>query len=231
MENYKMVAKTFFGFEELLEKELVQLGAQQVQKGTRMVSFYGDKGFMYKANLALRTALKILKPIHTFKATHEKGLYAGIQAIDWSTYLSVQQSFVIETTIYSETFTHSQFVSLKVKDAIVAAYGQLRIGNPLDQNNHVGPLIDTHAVELYNKALAQVVAEGGKILVEGGVLTGAGYESGCYVKPAIAEAKNDFAIVQHETFAPVLYLLKYSGDVTEAIEIQNGVAQGLSSAG
>ena len=118
----------------------------------------------------------------------------------------------------------------KVKDAIVVAYGQLRIGNPLDQNNHVGPLIDTHAVEQYNKALAQVVAEGGKILVEGGVLTGAGYESGCYVKPAIAEAKNDFAIVQHETFAPVLYLLKYSGDVTEAIEIQNGVAQGLSSA-
>lgn len=118
----------------------------------------------------------------------------------------------------------------KVKDAILAAYGQLRIGNPLDQNNHVGPLIDTHAVEQYNKALAQVVAEGGKILVEGGVLTGPGYESGCYVKPAIAEAKNDFAIVQHETFAPVLYLLKYSGDVTEAIEIQNGVAQGLSSA-
>ncbi|MBS1535415.1 MAG: aldehyde dehydrogenase family protein [Bacteroidetes bacterium] len=118
----------------------------------------------------------------------------------------------------------------KVKDAIVAAYGQLRIGNPLDQNNHVGPLIDTHAVELYNKALEQVVAEGGKILVEGGVLSGQGYESGCYVKPAIAEAKNSFAIVQHETFAPVLYLLKYSGDVTEAIEIQNGVAQGLSSA-
>lgn len=118
----------------------------------------------------------------------------------------------------------------KVKDAVVAAYGQLRIGNPLDQNNHVGPLIDTHAVEQYNKALAQVVAEGGEILVEGGVLTGEGYESGCYVKPAIAAAKNDFAIVQHETFAPVLYLLKYSGDVTEAIEIQNGVAQGLSSA-
>ncbi len=118
----------------------------------------------------------------------------------------------------------------KVKDAIVAAYGQLRIGNPLDQNNHVGPLIDTQAVEAYNKALAQVVAEGGKILVEGGVLSGDGYESGCYVKPAIAEAKNSFAIVQHETFAPVLYLLKYSGDVTEAIEIQNGVAQGLSSA-
>lgn len=118
----------------------------------------------------------------------------------------------------------------KVKDAIVAAYGQLRIGNPLDQNNHVGPLIDKDAVAMYEKALSQVVAEGGKIIVEGGVLSGAGYESGCYVKPAIAEAENTFQIVQHETFAPILYLLKYSGNVQDAIAIQNGVAQGLSSA-
>ncbi len=118
----------------------------------------------------------------------------------------------------------------KVRDAIVGAYGQLRIGNPLDQNNHVGPLIDVQAVEAYQRALDQVVAEGGKLIVPGGVLSGAGYESGCYVKPAIAEAQNQFKIVQHETFAPVLYLLKYSGDVTQAIEIQNGVAQGLSSA-
>ena len=118
----------------------------------------------------------------------------------------------------------------KVKDAVTSAYNQLRIGNPLDEKNHVGPLIDTHAVEMYNKALKQVVAEGGKILVEGGVLSGEGYESGCYVKPAIAEANNSFEIVQHETFAPVLYLLKYSGDVHNAIQVQNGVAQGLSSA-
>lgn len=118
----------------------------------------------------------------------------------------------------------------QVKDALVAAYGQLRIGNPLDQNNHVGPLIDTQAVAMYEEALKQVVAQGGKIAVEGGVLSGEGYESGCYVKPAIAEANNDFPIVQHETFAPVLYLLKYSGDVHNAITIQNGVAQGLSSA-
>jgi aldehyde dehydrogenase (NAD+) len=118
----------------------------------------------------------------------------------------------------------------KVRDAIVGAYGQLRIGNPLDERNHVGPLIDTDAVSAYKKALDQVVAEGGKILVEGGVLEGEGYESGCYVKPAIAEAKNDMSIVQHETFAPVLYLLKYSGDVENAIALQNGVAQGLSSA-
>jgi aldehyde dehydrogenase (NAD+) len=118
----------------------------------------------------------------------------------------------------------------KVKDAIVAAYGQLRIGNPLDENNHVGPLIDVDAVSNYNNALEQVVAQGGKIIVEGGVLSGEGYESGCYVKPAIAEADNSFPIVQHETFAPVLYLIKYSGSVEDALEAQNGVAQGLSSA-
>jgi aldehyde dehydrogenase (NAD+) len=93
----------------------------------------------------------------------------------------------------------------KVRDALVSAYGQLRIRESIDENNHVGPLIDTHAVQMYNHALAKVV-EGGKIIVEGGVLSGEGYESGCYVKPAIAEANNSFEIVQHETFAPVLYL-------------------------
>lgn len=118
----------------------------------------------------------------------------------------------------------------QVKDAIVAAYNQLRIGNPLDENNHVGPLIDTDAVKNYQEALKKVVEEGGKIVVEGGVLEGEGYESGCYVKPAIAEADNSYDIVQHETFGPVLYLLKYSGDVENAIAIQNGVVQGLSSA-
>ena len=118
----------------------------------------------------------------------------------------------------------------KVKNAVVDAYKQLRIGNPLDENNHVGPLIDTDAVNMYKNALEKVVEEGGNIVVEGGVLSGEGYESGCYVKPAIAEAKPEFEIVQHETFAPVLYLLKYSGDVENAIDIQNGVAQGLSSA-
>ena len=115
----------------------------------------------------------------------------------------------------------------KVRDAVVNAYKQIKIGNPLDENNHVGPLIDTSAVSMYNVALEKVVAEGGQVLVEGGVLMGEGYESGCYVKPAIAEAKNNFKIVQHETFAPVLYLLKYSGGVENAIEIQNDVPQGL----
>ena len=118
----------------------------------------------------------------------------------------------------------------EVKEALVSAYGQLRIGNPLDETNHVGPLIDKDAVKMYQEALENVVNEGGKILVEGAVLDGPGYESGCYVKPAIAEAENSYQIVQHETFAPVLYLIKYSGDIENAIAIQNGVNQGLSSA-
>ncbi|MEO2070089.1 MAG: aldehyde dehydrogenase family protein [Zunongwangia sp.] len=118
----------------------------------------------------------------------------------------------------------------KVKDAVVDAYQQIKIGNPLDENNHVGPLIDKDAVKNYQNALEKVVEEGGKILVEGGVLEGEGYESGCYVKPAIAEAENHFEIVQHETFAPVLYIMKYKGDVGNALELQNGVRQGLSSA-
>ena len=118
----------------------------------------------------------------------------------------------------------------KVRDAIVGAYGQLTIGNPLDQKNHIGPLIDKEAVNTYLAAIKKAKAEGGKVLVDGGVLSGEGFESGCYVKPAIIEAENQFEIVQHETFAPVLYLMKYSGEVENAIELQNGVAQGLSSA-
>ena len=116
-----------------------------------------------------------------------------------------------------------------VKNRLAAAFGKLVIGNPLDEKNHVGPLIDQQAVEQYLAAIAQVKAAGGKAVVEGGVLTGAGYESGCYVKPAIYEAENHFDIVQHETFAPILYLIKYS-TLPEAIALQNGVPQGLSSA-
>ncbi|WP_138432709.1 L-piperidine-6-carboxylate dehydrogenase [Winogradskyella algicola] len=118
----------------------------------------------------------------------------------------------------------------KVRDAIVGAYKQLTIGNPLDEKNHIGPLIDKDAVNTYLNAIEKAKAEGGNVLVEGGVLEGEGYESGCYVKPAIIEAENDFEIVQTETFAPILYLMRYSGDVENAIEMQNGVAQGLSSA-
>ena len=118
----------------------------------------------------------------------------------------------------------------QVKESLMAAYEQLRIGNPLNEHNHVGPLIDTDAVDAYRSALEKVVQEGGAVLVEGGVLSGEGYESGCYVKPAIVEAKNNFTMVQEETFAPILYLLKYSGGLENALAQQNGVVQGLSSA-
>lgn len=115
------------------------------------------------------------------------------------------------------------------KQKLVKAYGQLRIGNPLDAANHVGPLIDKDAVTMYLKAIEQGKQQGARFIVEGGVLNGEGYESGCYVKPCIAEASNDYPIVQHETFAPILYLMKYN-TIDEAIAMQNGVPQGLSSA-
>ncbi|MAX82031.1 MAG: aldehyde dehydrogenase family protein [Crocinitomicaceae bacterium] len=118
----------------------------------------------------------------------------------------------------------------EVKKALADAYQQLRIGNPLDEHNHVGPVIDKDAVNNYLKAIEKAQEEGGKVLVEGGVLEGEGCESGCYVKPCIIEAENHFEIVQEETFAPILYIMKYSGDVNNALALQNGVKQGLSSA-
>jgi NAD-dependent aldehyde dehydrogenases len=117
----------------------------------------------------------------------------------------------------------------EVKNRLVKAYGQLKIGNPLDETNHVGPLIDVDAVNQYVAAIEKCKKEGGKFIVEGEVLKGKGYESGCYVKPCIAEVKNSYEIVQHETFAPILYLIKYN-TLEEAIAIQNDVPQGLSSA-
>lgn len=117
----------------------------------------------------------------------------------------------------------------EVKSRLASAYSKLVIGNPLDEKNHVGPVIDKDAVDMYLAAIEKVKKEGGKVVVEGGVLSGEGFESGCYVKPAIYEAENHFEIVQHETFAPILYLIKYK-ELAEAIAIQNGVPQGLSSA-
>lgn len=115
-----------------------------------------------------------------------------------------------------------------VKVKLVGAYKQLRIGDPLNEKNHVGPLIDKDAVKMYLDAIEKCKGEGGNIIVEGGVLSGDGYESGCYVKPCIVEAKPGFNIVKHETFAPILYLLKFK-TMDEAIAIQNEVPQGLSS--
>ena len=118
-ENFNMVAKTLFGFEDLLEKELIQLGALHVKKGIRNVAFSGDKGFMYKCNLALRTAVKILKPIHSFNVSSEKDLYDKIYAMDWSKYMKSSGTLAIDATIHSDLFTHSLYIAQKSKDAIV----------------------------------------------------------------------------------------------------------------
>ncbi|SMF69813.1 aldehyde dehydrogenase family protein [Pseudobacteriovorax antillogorgiicola] len=117
----------------------------------------------------------------------------------------------------------------KVKDMLVKAYSGLKIGSPLDESNHVGPLIDTDAVKAMQDAIQAAEKNGGTKVFGGDVLEGDGYESGCYVMPAIIEASNEMEIVQEETFAPILYLLKYSGSVNNAIALQNGVKQGLSS--
>ena len=114
-----MVAKTMFGFEEILAKELRNLGAGNVEEGVRSVFFEGDTGFMYKANLCLRTAIKIVKPIHSFRVRDENDLYKKIYAMDWFDYLSTSTTFAIDATVNSENFTHSLYVSQKTKDAIV----------------------------------------------------------------------------------------------------------------
>ena len=111
---------------------------------------------------------------------------------------------------------------------LVIAYSQIRIGDPLDENNHMGPLIDKDAVSMYLDALNKVKEEGGKTLIEGGLLEGEAFDSGCYVKPSIFEVENNFSVVQDETFAPILYVIKYSS-LDQAIKIQNDVPQGLSS--
>ena len=117
--NFKMVAKTLFGFEDLLAKELLQLGAMDIEKGVRNVSFVGDKGFMYKANLALRTAIKILKPLKTFHIRSEQDLYDAVYKMPWESYLKPTGTLAIDATVHSKVFTHSKFIALKTKDAIV----------------------------------------------------------------------------------------------------------------
>ena len=159
-----MIAKTFFGFEEILVKELQMLGAQDVEPGVRMVSFKGDRGFMYKANLALRTALKILKPIYSFKARDEQSLYKGISGVNWSKFINANQTFVIDATVHSDYFNHSEFVSQKCKDAIVdqfrertgqrpsidKAFPDLRINIHIDKDQ-VSVALDTSGNSLHQR--------------------------------------------------------------------------------
>ena len=125
-DNFKMVAKTFYGFEEILSNELLKLGAQNIEKGSRSVSFYGDKGFMYKANLSLRTAIKILKPIKSFKFKDQDDFYNKIYKVDWEKYLDKDGSFLVSSIVFhSNLFNHSKYVSLKVKDAVVDRFRDL----------------------------------------------------------------------------------------------------------
>lgn len=118
-QNFTMIAKTLFGLEEVLAQELKELGAQDIKQGVRMVSFSGDQGFMYKANMMLRTAIRILKPIYSFKARNEVDLYDGIYHFDWSQYLTAHDTIAVHGTVASQYFNHSQYVALKTKDAIV----------------------------------------------------------------------------------------------------------------
>lgn len=159
-----MVAKTLFGFEEILAKELRNLGAGNVKTGTRNVSFEGDTGFMYKANLCLRTAIKIVKPIHSFSIRNAHDLYRKIYAMDWPNYLSVDATFAIDTTLHSDKFTHSLYVSQKAKDAIADKFRALDgkrpnvdIKNPdiriniHIQNDHCNVSLDSSGSSLHHR--------------------------------------------------------------------------------
>ncbi|GAB5473067.1 MAG: THUMP domain-containing protein [Maribacter sp.] len=142
--NFKMVAKTLFGFEEILGKELRNLGAGHVVEGVRNVSFEGDTGFMYKANLCLRTAIKVLKPIHSFSVRNENELYRKIYTMDWGDYLSVDTTFAIDTTVNSDHFTHSLYVSQKAKDAIVDKFRDTEGKRPSVDVKHPDVRLNIH---------------------------------------------------------------------------------------
>ncbi|MGB0973444.1 MAG: THUMP domain-containing class I SAM-dependent RNA methyltransferase [Flavobacteriaceae bacterium] len=143
-QNFKMVAKTLYGFEELLAKELRNLGAVNVKEGVRNVSFEGDTGFMYKANLCLRTAIKILKPIKTFRVRNEQDLYDQVYKMPWHNYLNPTNTLAINATVFSEAFTHSQFIAYKTKDAIVDKFRNTQGQRPNVDLDHPDIRINVH---------------------------------------------------------------------------------------
>ena len=128
--NFKIVAKTLFGMEKILAKELLDLGAQNIQIGNRIVSFMGDKGFIYKSNLCLHTALKILKPIHKFKANSNEELYSELYNYEWGNYMNESNTFIFDSVLSGNIFTHSLFVSQKAKDALVDKFRDQNINRP-----------------------------------------------------------------------------------------------------
>ena len=146
-ENFKMVAKTFYGFEEILAKELGVLGAQEIKPGNRMVSFVGDLGFLYKANLSLRTALKILKPIHTGRVANEEALYQLFYDFTWADYLDVDSKFIIDSVVHGSIFTHSQFASQKAKDGLVDQFRDRHNQRPNVDLNRPDLRINLHIQE------------------------------------------------------------------------------------
>lgn len=145
--DFKMLAKTFYGFEPVLAKELRNLGAKGVKEGVRNVSFIGDTGFMYKANLSLRTALRILKPIRQFRVRNEDELYDRIQQIKWENYLLPQNNFAVDAVVHSTRFNNSHYVALKVKDAIVDGFRRRYNSRPGVDTRHPDLLINIHIKE------------------------------------------------------------------------------------
>lgn len=144
VKNFKMVAKTLFGMEELLANELRQLGASSIELGTRNVSFEGDKGFMYKANLCCRTAIKILKPITAFNIFTEEDLYKRVYEMPWEDYMDVKGTLAVNATVFSDVFTHSQYISLKTKDAIVDRFRDRQGERPDVDLDHPTLRINVH---------------------------------------------------------------------------------------
>ncbi len=143
-ENFKMLAKTLYGFEPILAKELRNLGAGHVEEGVRNVSFEGDTGFLYKANLCLRTALKVMKPIARFRINNEKELYQQVYDIDWANYFNCDKTFAIDTTMHSEVFNNSMFVSQRAKDAIVDKFRAVKRQRPSVNTNDPDVRINIH---------------------------------------------------------------------------------------
>src|SRR5688572_17034582 len=142
--DYKMVAKTIFGLEEVLANELLKLGAKNIEPLNRAVSFTGDKGFMYKANLCLRTALRVLKPIASFEVSNEQSLYDGIQGISWDEYITFKDTIAIDTVLSTDLFTHSQFISQKAKDAIADQFRNKYDARPSVDLDHPTLRINLH---------------------------------------------------------------------------------------
>ena len=170
--EFEMIAKTFQGLETVLATELIDLGANNIQIGRRMVSFTGDKEMLYRANFQLRTAIRILKPIKHFKATSADEVYEAVKQIDWTEYLSNETTFAVDSVVFSTEFRHSKFVAYKVKDAIVDQFREktgerpnIRITNPdLQLNIHVAEYdctlsLDSSGESLHRRGYRQETVE------------------------------------------------------------------------